>query len=77
MIRNKRDDDPDRDIDFDIDSGYVYTVGKECVVKFNIDGLVYADSANFNESVDAVRLSENKTRLYVLTNNININIINA
>ena len=46
MIRNKRDDYPDRDIDFDIDSGYIYTVGKDCVVKFSIDGLAYADSTD-------------------------------
>jgi len=77
MIRNKRVEDTDRDIDVDIDTGYIYTVGKQCVVKFNIEGLIYADSCDLEGDVEAVRLSHNKIKLFVLTDSINLNIVNA
>jgi len=77
MIRNKRHEDPDRDIDYDLDSGYIYTLGKECVVKFNIEGLIYADSTDIEGDVEAVRLSHDGIKLFVLADGINMNIVNA
>jgi len=77
MIRNSREEDTDRDIDYDLDTGYLYTVGKECVVKFNIEGLIYADSSELEGDVQAVRLSHDKSKLFVLTDGIYMNIVSA
>jgi len=77
MIRNKRLEDPDRDVDVDMDAGYIYTLGKECVVKFSTEGLIYADSTDIEGNVEAVRLSHNKIKLFVLADGINMNIVNA
>lgn len=47
------------------------------MVKFNIEGLIYADSSELEGNVEAVRLSHDKKNLFVLTDGIYMNIINA